>query len=134
MRLFDRVLVAVAVNTGKPPIFTPDERVRLIKASLAGVKRVEVDSFSGLTSEYSTRKGACTIVRGVRSGTDADFETAMAAINRQLAPSVETVILPARPETAGISSSFVREIASSGGDVGRFVPRAVISALKKKFR
>lgn len=130
--LFDRLHVVVTHNPGKSALLGVDERVRLIRRSLAdaGVEGVEVDSWSqGLLVDYCRKVGATVLVKGLRSSTDAAYETPMALVNRDLA-GVETVFLVAQPATSHVSSSLVRQVASLGGDVAPYVPAAVAAALQ----
>ena len=130
--LFDRLQVVVTHNPGKSALLGVDERVRLIRRSLAdaGVEGVEVDSWSdGLLVDYCRQVGATVLVKGLRSSTDAAYETPMALVNRDLA-GVETLFLVAQPATSHVSSSLVRQVASLGGDVAPYVPAAVAAALQ----
>ncbi|WP_199706603.1 pantetheine-phosphate adenylyltransferase [Amnibacterium setariae] len=131
-RLFDRVHVLVTHNPGKQALLEVDERVRLIRESLAeaGVDGVEVDSLSsGLLVDYCRKVGAEALVKGLRSSTDAAYETPMAMVNRDLA-GVETLFLVAQPATSHVSSSLIRQVAALGGDIAPYVPRAVAAALQ----
>jgi pantetheine-phosphate adenylyltransferase len=130
--LFDRLHVVVTHNPGKQALLDVDERVRLVRDSLAdaGVEGVEVDSWSaGLLVDYCRRVGAEALVKGLRSSTDAAYETPMALVNRDLA-GVETLFLVAQPATSHVSSSLVRQVAALGGDVSKYVPRVVAEALQ----
>ena len=130
--LFDRLHVVVTHNPAKQALLDVDERVRLVRESLAdaGVQGVQVDSWSaGLLVDYCRRVGAQAIVKGLRSSTDAAYETPMALVNRDLA-GVETLFLVAQPATSHVSSSLVRQVASLGGDVSPYVPRVVAAALQ----
>jgi pantetheine-phosphate adenylyltransferase len=131
-RLFDRLHVVVTHNPAKTALLAVDERTRLLRESLAdaGVEGVEVDEWSsGLLVDYCRRVGAEALVKGLRSSTDAAYETPMALVNRDLA-GVETLFLVATPATSHVSSSLVRQVASLGGDVSPYVPRAVAAALQ----
>ena len=131
-KLFDHVFVVVTHNPGKSVLLPVDERVRLLEESLAdaGIDGVQVDSWSeGLLVDYCRRVGAEAIVKGLRSATDAAYETPMALVNRDLA-GVETLFLVAQPAPSHVSSSLVRQVASLGGDVSPYVPRAVAAALQ----
>jgi pantetheine-phosphate adenylyltransferase len=131
-RLFDRLYVLVTHNPGKSALLGVDERVRLLREALAeaGIEGVEVDSWSqGLLVDYCRQVGAEAIVKGLRSATDAAYETPMALVNRDLA-GVETLFLVAQPATSHVSSSLVRQVASLGGDVSPYVPRVVAAALQ----
>lgn len=132
--LFDRLYVVVTHNPGKSALLGLDERVRLLRASLAdaGIEGVQVDSWSeGLLVDYCRRVGAEAIVKGLRSATDAAYETPMALVNRDLT-GVETLFLVAQPATSHVSSSLVRQVAALGGDVSPYVPRVVAQALQPK--
>jgi pantetheine-phosphate adenylyltransferase len=131
-KLFDKLYVVVTHNPGKSALLGVDERVRLVQESLAdaGIAGVQVDSWSeGLLVDYCVRVQAEAIVKGLRSATDAAYETPMALVNRDLA-GVETLFLVATPGTSHVSSSLVRQVASLGGDVSPYVPRAVVAALQ----
>jgi len=131
-RLFDRLHVLVTHNPGKSALLGVDERVRLLREALAeaGIDGVEIDSWSqGLLVDYCRQVGAEAIVKGLRSATDAAYETPMALVNRDLS-GVETLFLVAQPATSHVSSSLVRQVASLGGDVSPYVPRVVAAALQ----
>ncbi|MBD3690208.1 pantetheine-phosphate adenylyltransferase [Nanchangia anserum] len=123
----DRVVVAVATNAGKTPLFSASERVDLLRASLTEHPRVEIVAWSGLVADLARREGA-QIVKGVRGALDAENEITQARLNADLG-GVETLLLPAQPQWAHVSSSAVREIARCGGDVRPFVSVAVAQAL-----
>lgn len=132
-RLFDRLHVLVTHNPAKQARFTADERVALIRESLAeaGVEGVEVAAWSeGLLVDYCRRVGADVLVKGLRSATDAAYETPMALVNRDLA-GVETLFLVAQPATSHVSSSLVRQVAALGGDVTPYVPAPVARAMRR---
>jgi pantetheine-phosphate adenylyltransferase len=128
----DKVIVAVAVNITKQPLFTLDERVSLIRQAVAD-PRVEVRSFDGLLADFVRAAGATLIVRGLRAVSDFEYEFQMALMNRTLAPGVETVFVVPAFDLTYLSSSLVREVARFGGDVSRLVHPAVEQALKRKF-
>jgi pantetheine-phosphate adenylyltransferase len=133
-KLFDRLYVLVTHNPAKSALLAVDERVRLLRESMAeaGIDGVDVDSWSdGLLVDYCRRVGAEAIVKGLRSATDAAYETPMALVNRDLA-GVETLFLVAQPGTSHVSSSLVRQVASLGGDVTPYVPRVVAAALQQR--
>lgn len=129
LRLFDRVLVAVTVNIRKQPLFTFEERERMIREAFPGESRIEVDSLSGLLAEFSGQRGAVAIVRGLRAPSDFDYELQMAHMNRHLNPQLETVFLAADAAGSYVSSSLVKEVASLGGDVRAHLPPHVYTAL-----
>ncbi|HYT84725.1 MAG TPA: pantetheine-phosphate adenylyltransferase [Gemmatimonadales bacterium] len=128
----DKVVVAVAVNVAKQPLFSLDERVALIRQCV-GDKRVEVQSFDGLLVEFAKKTGATVIVRGLRAVSDFEYEFQMALMNRNLGPEIETVFLVPAFDLTYLSSSLVREVARFGGDVSALVHPAVQQALKRKF-
>jgi len=130
--IFDEIIVAVAGNAEKHPIFSAKERYEMAKAILAGKPGVRVDRFAGATVDYVRRQGARVILRGLRSLSDFDYELSMALMNRQIAPEVETVFVAASPGTTYISSRLVKEAAAAGQDLSPFVPPPVAEALRRK--
>jgi len=128
----DRVIVAVAVNVAKQPLFTLEERVALIRQAVDDAS-VEVRSFDGLLADFACAVGATVIVRGLRAVSDFEYEFQMALMNRNLAPGIETVFLVPAFDLTYLSSSLVREVARFGGDVSQLVHPVVQKALKKKF-
>jgi pantetheine-phosphate adenylyltransferase len=132
--LFDRVIIAVLENPGKTPLFTVDERVSLIRASIDDMPKVEVDTFSGLTVDYARRVGANALVRGLRAISDFENEFQMALMNRRLHPDVHTVFLMTSFSNVFVSSSLIKEVCRFGGDISAFVPQAVASAMHAKLR
>ncbi|BBL76436.1 pantetheine-phosphate adenylyltransferase [Methylomagnum ishizawai] len=132
-RIFDRVVVAVAENKNKQPLFTLDERVALVRGALAGLGNIEIVGFDTLLVECARRYGAGVILRGLRAVSDFEFEFQLAGMNRQLGPELETMFLTPGENYAYISSSLIREIAKLGGDVSGFVPPPVLAALAGKF-
>ena len=128
-RLFDHLIIAVADNSEKRPLFSPEERVRLISESVTGLANVEVISFRGLLVDFAGSRGAMVVVRGLRAVTDFEYEFQMALMNRTLRGDVETVFLAAREEYTYLSSRIIKEVARLGGHVGRMVPPAVALAL-----
>ena len=132
-KLFDRVLVAVAKNEGKHPLFTLDERLALVKTSIAHLPNVEADSFDSLLVEYVVSRQAQAIVRGLRAISDFEFEFQLALMNRKLNENVETIFMMPKDTYTFLSSGIVKEIARLGGDVGSFVPAPVQTALVRKF-
>ena len=131
-RLFAHVRVLVAVNPDKRPLFPVDERVALLRAVLGRLPNVSVDATEGLIVDYAREIGAGVMVRGVRGATDAAFETDLAARNRSLAPDVATVLLPADPRVADVSSSALKQAAARGEDVARFCAPVVARALRER--
>jgi pantetheine-phosphate adenylyltransferase len=134
LRIFDRVVVAIAANPGKAPLFTLAERVNMARQVLAEFDRVEVVGYEGLTVEFARTHGIFVMMRGLRAVSDFEFEFQLATMSRQLAPDVESVFLTPTAEVTFISSSMVREIANLGGDVSKFVHPFVHAELKKRAR
>ncbi len=134
LRLFGRVIVAVAANPAKRPAFSLEERVALAREALAGIEGAEVCGFDSLLVDFARARGARVILRGLRAVSDFEYEFQLAAMNRELAPEVETVFLTPAERYAFISSSLVREVAAHGGDVSGFVHPAVAAALKERVR
>ncbi|ERT99643.1 phosphopantetheine adenylyltransferase [Brucella sp. 04-5288] len=139
LRLADQVIVAIGMHPGKKPLFSFDERVALIEVSAKAVlhkdaARVSVIAFDGLVIDAARKHGAQLMVRGLRDGTDLDYEMQMAGMNGTMAPELQTVFLPADPTVRTITATLVRQIASMGGDIKPFVPVAVAAALNTKFK
>jgi pantetheine-phosphate adenylyltransferase len=132
-KLFDRVIVAVAVNDDKRPLFTLAERMELVKTSLQAFPKAEVDSFDGLLVDYVEKQGGQAIIRGLRAVSDFEFEFQLALMNRKLNERVETIFMMPKDTYTFLSSRIVKEIARLGGDVGCFVPTPVRQALSEKF-
>lgn len=128
----DKVIVAVAVNSSKNPLFTLDERLELLHAVLGDMENVDVDQFDGLLADYARRVGAHMVVRGLRAVSDFEYEFEMALMNRDLNRELETVFLTPAVHHTFLRSSLVREVASLGGDVSGFVHPKVEEALKRK--
>lgn len=124
-KMFDKVIVAVLVNSGKTPSFSIEERIELLKDSTSGIENVEVVSFNGLLAEYCRVRGVDAIVKGLRAVTDFEYEFQMALTNKKLNPMLETIFLTADADSMYLSSSMVREVASMGGDISNFVPKCV---------
>lgn len=127
--LFGHLIIAVANNSEKRPLFSTAERVRLITESVAGLANVEVTSFRGLLVDFAHARGAMVVVRGLRAVTDFEYEFQMALMNRTLRDDVETVFLAAREEYTYLSSRIIKEVARLGGNVSRMVPAPVAHAL-----
>lgn len=131
-RMFDRVIVAVAIAHHKKTMFSLDERMDMAREALADCPQVQVEPFEGLVTEFTAARGGTAMVRGLRSGTDFDYEFQLAGMNRSLMPEVETVFLTPSDKYQFISSTFVREIAVLGGEVDKFVSPAVQQRLAAK--
>jgi pantetheine-phosphate adenylyltransferase len=132
LEFVDRLIVAVATNAAKSPLFSVEERVELIRATVAGESRVEVLSFTGLLVEFAAREKANLLIRGLRAVSDFEYEYQMALMNRHLSPRLETVYMVPSLETTYISASLVREIARFGGDLSSLVHPAVATALRAR--
>jgi pantetheine-phosphate adenylyltransferase len=133
-KLFDRVIVAIALNESKNPLFSLDERLALMKPAISRMRNVKADVFEGLLVEYAAREKAQAIVRGLRAVSDFEFEFQMALMNRKLDQKIETIFMMPKETYTFISSRIVKEIARLGGDVSPFVPPHVEAALKKKLK
>lgn len=133
LALFDEVVVAIGIHPGKAGLFTFEERVALIERCAQGQGAIRVAAFDGLVIEAARREGAVALVRGLRDGTDLDYEMQMAGMNGAMAPDITTLFLPAGPAARPITATLVRQIAKMGGDVSSFVPEPVSAALKRKF-
>jgi len=132
LKIFDRVVVALAENVRKAPLFSIDERRKLIADALGGDARLEIDAFQGLLADYCRRRGASVVIRGLRALADFEYEFQSAHMNRRLAPDVETLFLMTSEESFYVSSSLVKEVALMGGDVSGLVPAGVAAALAAK--
>ena len=133
VKLFDRVIVAVANNESKAPLFGLAERRRLVTQALQQTKNVEVDSFDGLLVHYVERKKGDAIIRGLRAVSDFEFEFQLALMNRKLNERVETIFMTPKDTYSFLSSRMIKEIARLGGDVSSLVPKTVGKALAAKF-
>jgi pantetheine-phosphate adenylyltransferase len=133
LALADRVIVAVAVNPLKQPLFTVAERLAMLQAAIGDEPRVSYQSFDGLLVEFARQVGATIVVRGLRAVSDFEYEFQMALMNRQLHPSLETVFLVPALELTYLSSSLVREVARFGGDVSALVQPGVAEALARRY-
>lgn len=133
-KLFDRVIVAVASNESKQPLFSHVERVALVQQSIGRLSNVTADSFDGLLVDYVAAKKAQAIVRGLRAVSDFEFEFQLALMNRKLDEGIETIFMMPKDTYTFLSSRIVKEIARLGGDVSSFVPPHVQEALKKKLK
>jgi pantetheine-phosphate adenylyltransferase len=135
LRFADRVVVAVAhrATHEKRGLFTVEERVELIRAAFADEPRVEAAEFQGLLVDFARRRGARLVIRGLRAVSDFEYEFQMALMNRELSPEMETVFLATDADKSFLSATLVREIASLGGNVSRFVSAPVLEALQRRF-
>ena len=132
LALADRLIVAVAVNAAKQPLFTIDERVSLIQAAVGHEARIEVHSFTGLLVDFAREVGASLLIRGLRAVSDFEYEYQMALMNRHLSPKLETVFMVPSLDTTYISASLVREVARYGGEVSDLVHPTVANALRAR--
>lgn len=132
LKIFDRVVVALADNIRKTPLFSLEERRAMITDAVERDPRVEVDAFEGLLAEYCQRRGATVMIRGLRALADFEYEFQLTHMNRRLAPDVETLFLMTGEESFYVSSSLVKEVGLMGGDVSRMVPPSVAAALTSK--
>ncbi len=135
----DTIYAAIGIHPGKAPLFSFEERVSLIEKAAAqelgkDAQRIKVVSFDGLVIDAARELGASIMIRGLRDGTDLDYEMQMAGMNETMAPDLQTVFLPASPSVRTITATLVRQIASMGGDIRPFVPKAVVAPLKAKFK
>jgi pantetheine-phosphate adenylyltransferase len=130
-RLFDEVVVATGTNISKSRMFSPDERIALLREATADLPNVRVAGFTGLIVDFCQQIDAVAIVKGIRGSTDYDYELPMAQMNVHLT-GIETVFLPGATGSAFVSSSLIKEVAAFGGDVAAFVPPYVVAALQRK--
>lgn len=139
LNVADRLTVAIGVHPGKVPMFSFEERADLIRRSLEAVlparaAMLDVVAFDGLVVQAAREHGASLLIRGLRDGTDLDYEMQMAGMNAQMAPDIQTVFLPAGTASRPITATLVRQIAAMGGDVRAFVPSPVLDALNRKLK
>ena len=132
-RIFDHVVVAIAANPGKAPLFPLEQRIELVRRVLHDLPNVEVTGYTGLTVEFAAQNGLNVMMRGLRAVSDFEFEFQLATMSRHLSDKVETVFLTPTESFNFISSTLIREIASLGGDVSEFVHPVVADALKARF-
>jgi pantetheine-phosphate adenylyltransferase len=136
--LCDRLIVAVGVHSGKKPLFSTDERLKMVRdvftpvAAKAGCA-FDATTYDNLTVAAARQSGATIMIRGLRDGTDLDYEMQLAGMNQAMAPDVHTLFVPASPLVRPITATLVRQIAAMGGDVSSFVPQSVAASLKAKF-
>lgn len=138
LAIVDTVIVAIGIQPGKTPVFSFEERLKLIEAVAANEfdgqgSRLKVVSFDGLLVDAARKHGATVMIRGLRDGTDLDYEMQMAGMNETMAPELQTVFIPASPQVRTITATLVRQIAAMGGEIGAFVPDVVKAALDRKF-
>ena len=131
-KIFDKLIVCVMVNSGKNPMFTQQERVAMIREVTKDLSNVEVDSSCMLLAEYTKEKGSCTIVKGIRAGSDFENEFQMAMINHKINPDLDTMFLPAEHQYMSLSSSMVKELAYYNVDLSDFLPSQIIPDFKNR--
>jgi pantetheine-phosphate adenylyltransferase len=134
VKMFETVVVTIARNSAKNPLFSDEERLDMIREATKGMKQVEVDSFEGLLVNYAKKREAAAVLRGLRAISDFEYEFQLALTNRKLNDNVETVFLMPSERYTYLNSTIVREIARLGGDVSDFVPPVVKKAFDKKFK
>ncbi len=132
--LFGKVIIAIAHNPKKSPVFTIDERIKMAQRVFADTDNIEVKAFDNLLVHFAQQQNANVIIRGLRAVSDFDYEFQLAGMNRKLAPHIETVFLTPSEQYTYISSSLVREIAAMGGDISEFVDQDVGAALRERLR
>lgn len=132
--LFDKVIVTVARNAGKSPIFSIEERIDMVRESCEDLGNVEVSTFSGLLKDAINSFDANCVIRGLRSVSDYEYESQMAMMNRELNPRCETVFFMPSPKLSYVSSRMIREIAAFGGEVDAFVPKCIEAKLKERLQ
>ena len=138
VRLVDELVIGIGVHPGKSPLFTAEERIAMLEAECAPPAkaarcRLAIVTFDGLTVDAARKAGASLMIRGVRDGTDLDFEMQLAGTNAAMAPTIDTVFLPAAPAVRHIAANLVRQIAGMGGDVSMLVSKDVARRLAKRF-
>ena len=131
-KIFDEVIVAVLINVDKKGLFSIDERVDLIKRSTSNIKNVKVKSFKGLLVDFLEEEECTNVIKGLRNGTDYDYEAQMAIINKTLDENVETLFLVARSKYCGVSSSVVKQIGMLKGNTEKFIPSCIVEDFNKK--
>ena len=135
LRLADQVVVAIGIQASKTPMFPAEERMEMLSnvaRSMNAADRIKITTFTGLVVDAARAENATILIRGLRDGTDLDYEMQMAGTNATLAPDVQTVFLPASPGVRHIAATLVRQIAAMGGDVSGFVPEDVVDRLRKR--
>jgi pantetheine-phosphate adenylyltransferase len=133
LRLFDKVIIAIAANPKKKPLFPLQERIAMFKAALKGRRNIVIEGFDCLLVDYMKEKKAVGLIRGLRAVSDFEYEMQMALMNRRLDSDIETVFLMPSEEYTFVTSTIVKEAASYGGDVSSLVPKVVVDNLRKKF-
>lgn len=132
--LFDTLIVAVLNNRTKNPLFSADDRVKMIESVTSDLNNIKVQTFEGLLVDFAKETGAHILVRGLRATSDFEYELQMAQTNRTMAPQIDTVFLTTDLKYAYLSSSIVKEVASFGGDISHFLPESIIPLVKEKYK
>jgi pantetheine-phosphate adenylyltransferase len=133
-KIFDKIIVVIAVNSKKVNLFSPDERLEMSKVSLSHLQNVEVEYTDGILIDYAVSKKATAIIRGIRTVTDYDYEMMIAMMNRKMQPDISTLFLMPHEKYSFLNSSVIREISKFGKDVSEFVPLIVQEKLKEKYK
>ena len=133
LRIFDEVIVGIAANPKKQPLFSLDERISMFRDATSRFKHLVIEGFDGLLVDYIKRKEAVATIRGLRAVSDFEYEMQMALMNRRLDSMIETVFMMPSEEYSFITATIVKEVASYGGDVSSLVPKVVVERLRKKF-
>jgi len=134
LTMFDRIIVAVSIDSSKKPLFSAEERISMIQEAIRDIKNIEVDSFQGLLVNYAIRTNATAIIRGLRAVSDFEYEFQLALMNRRLNENIETVFLMPNEKFTYLNSSIVREVASLKGNINDFVPKNVKEKLAEKYK
>lgn len=132
-KMFDKLIIAVLRNSSKKPLFTVEERVKLLQKVTYNIPNIEIESFDGLLVDFAKKKDAIAIVRGLRAVSDFEYELQIAQTNHKIYPDIDTIFLTTGLEYSYLSSSIVREIASYGGDISQFVPESIVPLVYKKY-
>jgi pantetheine-phosphate adenylyltransferase len=132
-KIFDKLIIAVGDNPAKQPLFSKDERLKMIKETIRTLKNVDVDLFDGLLVDYARKQKAQVVIRGIRTVSDFEYEYQMALTNKALSSDIETMFMVTSKEYAFVSAKLIKEAASLGGDISGFVPPEVVKYVKSKF-
>ena len=132
LNIFDKVIIAISVDSMKNPLFTVEERIKMISEAVKDIQRIEIDSFSGLLVDYAKKINAIAVIRGLRAVSDFEYEFQMALTNRRLKPEIETIYMMPNEAYCYLSSKLIKEAASLGADVKDFVPNFVERKLKSR--
>ncbi len=133
-KLMDELIIGVLQNSSKVPLFSAEERVKLIEKVVSDIPNVKVEAFDGLTVDFAKKRNATVIVRGLRAITDFEYELTIAQTNHKLNEDIDTMFLTTSVEYSYLSSSIVKEIASYGGDISKFVPESIVELVRDKYK